>query len=62
MDSAAVASGGPSKSDQQQEEIEALKRESEMPLEDLLSELPPDYFESMAKNDDAPSKAADDQV
>ena len=63
MDSAAAAaSAGGSKTDHQQEEIDALKRESEMPLEDLLSQLPPDYFESMAKNDDAPTKQADHQV
>ncbi|XP_046390170.1 helicase domino isoform X2 [Ischnura elegans] len=34
------------------EEIEMLKRESEIPLEDLLKELPPDYLE----NRDSPVK------
>lgn len=27
------------------EEVELLKKESEIPLEDLLKELPPDYLE-----------------
>lgn len=27
------------------EEVELLKRESEIPLEDLLKDLPPDYLE-----------------
>ncbi|XP_078045773.1 domino helicase isoform X2 [Augochlora pura] len=32
------------------EEVELLKRESEIPLEDLLKDLPPDYLEDRKKN------------
>ncbi|XP_076228316.1 domino helicase isoform X2 [Nomia melanderi] len=32
------------------EEVELLKRESEIPLEDLLKDLPPDYLEDRNKN------------
>ena len=34
--------------DREKEEIDALKRESEIPLEDLLDDLPPEYFENLA--------------
>ena len=47
LDSATVDEGA--KADREKEEIEALKRESEMPLEDLLNDLPPGYFESVGK-------------
>jgi hypothetical protein len=33
--------------DREKEEIDALKRESEIPLEDLLDDLPPEYFENL---------------
>lgn len=32
------------------EEVELLKRESEIPLEDLLKDLPPDYLEDCNKS------------
>jgi len=32
------------------EEIELLKKESEIPLEDLLKDLPPDYLEDHNKS------------
>ncbi|XP_076755404.1 domino helicase isoform X7 [Xylocopa sonorina] len=32
------------------EEVELLKKESEIPLEDLLKELPPDYLENRSKS------------
>lgn len=32
------------------EEVELLKRESEIPLEDLLKDLPPDYLEDRNKS------------
>lgn len=32
------------------EEVELLKKESELPLEDLLKELPPDYLENRSKS------------
>ena len=35
--------------DREKEEIDALKRESEIPLEDLLDELPAEYFENLGK-------------
>jgi hypothetical protein len=47
LDSATVDEGA--KAEREKEEIEALKRESEMPLEDLLNDLPPGYFESVGK-------------
>lgn len=43
------AEGGTQKSDREKAEIDALKRESEMPLEDLLDDLPAEYFENMGK-------------
>lgn len=33
----------------EKDEIDALKRESEIPLEDLLDDLPPEYLESLGK-------------
>ncbi len=44
-----AAEGGTLKSDREKEEIDALKRESEIPLEDLLDDLPAEYFENMGK-------------
>lgn len=32
------------------EEVELLKRESEIPLEDLLKDLPPNYLEDRNKS------------
>lgn len=32
------------------EEVELLKKESELPLEDLLKELPPNYLEERDKS------------
>ena len=52
------------------EEVEMLKRESELPLEDILKELPDDYLENRDKDmaseksvgvDDASSRADDDE-
>ena len=37
-------------SDKDIDEVEALKRESEIPLEDLLDELPKEYLESIGKS------------
>ena len=46
-------SGDSSKNkDLEKEEIDALKRESEIPLEDLLDDLPPEYFENLGKADE----------
>ncbi|XP_033327854.2 domino helicase isoform X2 [Megalopta genalis] len=42
------------------EEVELLKRESEIPLEDLLKDLPPDYLEDRKKNL-SPSKEIADE-
>ncbi|XP_034182155.2 domino helicase isoform X2 [Osmia lignaria lignaria] len=38
------------------EEVELLKKESEIPLEDLLKELPPDYLEDRSKSMSPTSK------
>jgi hypothetical protein len=43
--------------DREKEEIDALKRESEIPLEDLLDDLPPEYFENLGKPDADVDKA-----
>lgn len=52
------------------EEVEMLKRESELPLEDLLKELPDDYLENREKvlssersegGDDVSSRGDDDE-
>lgn len=45
----ASGDGAAQKSDREKEEIDALRRESEMPLEDLLDELPPEYFQEFGK-------------
>lgn len=37
------------KSANEKEEIDALHRESMIPIEDLLDSLPPEYFETMGK-------------
>lgn len=37
--------------DREKEEIDALKRESEIPLEDILDNLPPEYLESLGKRE-----------
>ena len=42
---------GKKKSEREKEEIDALKRESEIPLEDLLDDLPPGYLESLGQAD-----------
>lgn len=44
-----------SKEEREKNEIEALQRESMMPLEDLLDELPPGYLESLGKAETADS-------
>ena len=40
------AGDGSKKSDRVKEEIDALKRESEIPLDDLLDELPEEYLKT----------------
>lgn len=40
---------GKKKTEREKEEIDALKRESEIPLEDLLDDLPPEYLETLGK-------------
>lgn len=43
----------------EKDEIDALKRESEMPLDELLDDLPPEYLESL-RNPSARSKESDE--
>lgn len=40
------------------EEVELLKKESELPLEDLLKELPPDYLENRTRKIESLSPAS----
>lgn len=42
------------------EEVELLKKESELPLEDLLKELPPDYLENRSKSLSPASKEVEE--
>lgn len=42
------------------EEVELLKKESELPLEDLLKELPPDYLENRNKSLSPASKGVEE--
>jgi len=39
------------RTNKESEEVEALKRESEIPLEDLLDELPKEYLDSIGKSE-----------
>ncbi len=57
LNSAATSDGDGKAAEKELAEIENLKRESEIPLEDLLSELPADYFESLGKPE-LPSESA----
>lgn len=43
----------------EKDEIDALKRESEMPLDELLDDLPPEYLESL-RNPSARLKESDE--
>ncbi|KAK9301725.1 hypothetical protein QLX08_006019 [Tetragonisca angustula] len=43
------------------EEVELLKKESELPLEDLLKELPPDYLENRNKSLSPASKEVEEE-
>ncbi|XP_050472757.1 helicase domino isoform X2 [Bombus huntii] len=43
------------------EEVELLKKESELPLEDLLKELPPDYLENRNKSLSPASKGVEEE-
>ncbi|XP_061928552.1 helicase domino isoform X4 [Apis cerana] len=43
------------------EEVELLKKESELPLEDLLKELPPDYLENRSKSLSPASKEVEEE-
>jgi len=47
--------GGKSKTEREQEEIDALKRESEISIEDLLDDLPPEYLESLRRSEPLPT-------
>lgn len=45
------------------EEVELLKKESELPLEDLLAELPPNYLEDRDKSlSPLPKDVVEDEV
>lgn len=44
------------------EEVELLKKESEIPLEDLLKDLPPDYLEDRSKSLSPPVKETIEDV
>lgn len=44
------------------EEVELLKKESEIPLEDLLKDLPPNYLEDRSKSLSPTSKETPDEV
>ena len=44
------------KTEREQEEIDALKRESEISIEDLLDDLPPEYLESLRRSEPLPSR------
>ena len=49
-----------SKTEREQEEVDALKRESEISIEDLLDDLPPEYLESLRRSEPLPSHKVSD--
>lgn len=52
--------GAKSKTEREQEEVDALKRESEISIEDLLDDLPPEYLESLRRSEPLPPHKVSD--